>query len=193
VTRFGRPSAAAAVAGLVVACLVSCDSATSGSPVASGGTTSTTGSPTTPETEETSAPPPDFSGDGLCDLLTPEEAQRFGGSPGGEPGNSIRDGHPQCQWTADTSLLIGFQQGNQSKNARTGAGITNTQLTVDGFTAVQSRELEPVEVCQVLVDITPEALVYVSATNQAGGEGRYQPCEVANQLADIVIPKVAQR
>jgi hypothetical protein len=132
--------------------------------------------------------------DALCKLLTLEEAEKYGASPTGEPGNSISDGHPQCQWTGEhTSLLIGFQRGVQSRNARTGPDITNTPLTVHGRTAMRSRDLEPVELCQILVDLSPDSLVYASATNNDSGEGKYVPCDVAYELINLVVPRMPEK
>lgn len=136
---------------------------------------------------------PDYSNTALCKLLTSDEAESLGGAAEGKPGNSVTDGHPQCQWSADTSIVIGFQKGTQSTNVNTGPEYTNTPTTVQGLAAMQSLTTDPIEICQALVDVSPEAVIYAGAANRSGGEGKYQPCDVANQLINIVIPKVTQR
>jgi len=136
---------------------------------------------------------PDYSNTALCKLLTAQEAEGLGGAPEGKPLNSTADGHAQCQWSADTSVTLGFQKGVHSTDARTDPGYTNTPTTVQGLSAMQSVTTDPIEICQILVDVSPDAVIYGVAANRSGGEGKYQPCDVANQLINIVIPKVTQR
>ncbi len=126
----------------------------------------------------------------LCGLLSSEEARRFGGSAEGTEGNSIKDGHEQCRWDDDTSLVIGVQPGGESANAPTGAGITNTPVEIDELTGVQSLATDPIPMCQVLVDLPDGNLISVGAAPLSGGEGKYEPCDVAKQLADLVVPRV---
>ncbi len=64
---------------------------------------------------------------------------------------------------------------------------------MQGLTAVQSLTTKPADVCQILVDVSSDAVIYGSAAFQSSGEGKYDLCEVANELVNIVIPKVTQR
>ena len=170
-------------AGLVV--LAGCDSSTPGQPVPTSG--SATSDPT--ETSTSESDEPDYSLARLCELLTPEEAQQLGGSADGEEGNSTSDGHDICTWNDETYLIVGYQQGPTSANAQTGPGITNTPATIDGLTGVQSRESDPPG-CQVLIDLPSGILFSVSAGPLSRGEGKYEPCELATDLANIVVPRV---
>jgi hypothetical protein len=181
----------AVVSIVLAATLAGCGSPTAGEPTP---TTGDSGSGESSESAEPTTPfKPSFSNTQLCGLLTADESAQLGGSPTGEAGYSTADGHPQCQWSEDTTLVVGFQEQGRAANAKTGPGITNTETTIAGFPAVQSRETQPIEICQVLVDITDEALLGVSVANLSGGEGKYVPCDVANQLANIVIPKALDR
>lgn len=179
----------AAVLGVAtLGVLVGCDSATAGQP-----TTTETGSqtsetpddPTTSESEE-----PDYSLARLCELLSPEEAQQLGGSAEGEEGNSLRDGHAICTWGDATTLVIGFQDGHKSADVDTGPHITNTPIKIDGLTAVQSLNTDTVVSCDILVDLPSGKLVHTTVGVRTAGEGKYDHCEVANKLANLIIPRV---
>lgn len=164
---------------------------TAGEPVATDPPARTETSPEDPPSAESSAAGEStYSTDELCGLLTAEEARGLGGSAEGTEGTSIKDGHEQCRWDDDTSLVIGLQPGGSSTNAPTGAGITNTPTDVDGLTAVQSRSTDPITMCQLLVDLPDGNLISVGAAPLTGGEGKYEPCDVANQMADLVVPRV---
>lgn len=177
----------------LIATLTACGGTTAGQPTSAGDAPSTSTNP--PEKSTSTAPPGDldFSNTALCQLLTEDEAEGLGAAPVGEPGYSIADGHPQCNWNADTGLTVGFQKGVQSTNARTGPGITNTPTSVAGLTAMQSRETDPIVICQVLVDVTPDSIVSGAVSIRSSGEGKYEPCDVASRLVNIIIPKVQQR
>lgn len=183
----GKRTMAAAVLGFAMLTVAACDSATEGQPE-----TSQTGSRSSAEStsESTSEPEePDYSLSRLCELLTPEEAQQLGGSPEGEKGNSITDGHDICTWQNETYLIVGYQTGLTSANAATGPGVTNTPTSVDGLSGVQSREADPPG-CQVLIDLPSGKLLGVSAGPLSAGEGKYEPCELATELATLVVPRV---
>lgn len=87
-------------------------------------------------------------------------------------------------------MVVGVQPGLKTTNVRTGPGITNTPTTVDGLTAVQSRETDPIVMCQVLIDLPDGNLVGTSAALLSGGEGEYEPCTLANEMANIIVPRV---
>jgi hypothetical protein len=143
-----------------------------------------------PSEESTSAPDSQYSLARLCELLTPEEAQQLGGSADGEEGHSVSDGHTVCQWSDATTLVIGAQDGMTTANAETGPSVTNTPTTIDGLTAVQSLKTEPIVICQVLVDL-PSGKLFTSAVSVlSAGEGRFDACQVATQLSNLIIPRV---
>ncbi|HEY0449135.1 DUF3558 domain-containing protein [Actinophytocola sp.] len=152
-------------------------------------------SPTEPSAQESSSEnkAPGYSLARLCGLLSSGESRRLGGSAEGEQGNSVSDGHAQCTWSGDTSLVVGVQPGLKTTNVRTGPGITNTPTTVHGLTAVQSKETDPIVVCQVLIDLPSGNLFGTSAALLSGGEGKYDPCTLANEMANIIVPRVKDR
>jgi uncharacterized protein DUF3558 len=176
---------AAALGIAVLAVPVACDSATAGEPQPKN--TSQSVEPTDESTSETATPK--YSIARLCELMSSEEAQELGGSVEGKKGNSIKDGHPVCQWADKTSLVVGFQQGMTTANAETGPGITNTTTTIDGLKAVQQLQTDPIAICQVMVEL-PSGLFSSSAAVRSAGEGQYDQCQVANQLANLIIPRV---
>jgi hypothetical protein len=188
VNRAVTAAALGCAAGLT-ALLTGCGGeSTAGEPVATDpppSTESSTDDPPAPESSES-----DYSLAQLCGLLTAEEARQFGGSPDGTEGNSTKDGHEQCRWDDETSLVIGVQPGGKSANAPTGPGITNTPVDVDGLTGVQSLATDPILMCQLLVDLPSGNLISVGAAPLSAGEGKYEPCDVANQMADLVVPRV---
>lgn len=178
----------AVVLGVVaVGALAACNSATAGQPKPSG-TGSQSEEPTEPSTSEPEAP--DYSLAHLCELLSPEEAEQLGGSPEGEEGNSLRDGHAICTWGDKTTLIVGFQEASKAANADTGPGITNTSITIDGLPAVQSLNTDTIVTCDILVDLPGGGLVHTTAGLRSASEGEYDPCEVANQFANLIIPRV---
>lgn len=126
----------------------------------------------------------------LCGLLSVEEVERLGAAGEGTIGYSMKDGHEQCRWDDETQLVIGLQPNGTSTKPPTGAGITNTPTEIDGLTAVQSASTEPITACQLLVDLPTSGLIYTSAAPLSGGVGKYEPCDVAKQMADLVVPRV---
>lgn len=189
-----RKRSAAAVVSLatlavlaVLAVLAACDSATAGEPSPKE-TSQSSEDPTTEATSETKAP--EYSLARLCELISPDEAQQLGGSGEGEKGNSTSDGHAICTWANETSLVVGWQEGTSTAQADTGPGITNTPTTIDGLTAVQSLSTNAVVICEILVDLPSGKMVAASATVLSAGEGKYDQCQVATQLANLIIPRV---
>lgn len=172
---------------LALAALSACDNATAGQPQPKD-----TSSPTTQETSESTSESkdPEYSLARLCELISPDEAQQLGGSAEGEEKNSVSDGHTICTWDDATHLVVGFQDGLTTASVRTGEGITNTPTTIDGLTAVQSLESKSVVICQVLVDLPSGKLFSSSATVLSAGEGKFDPCQVATQLSNLIIPRV---
>jgi hypothetical protein len=180
-----------AVAG--VALLGGCSTSTSGQPAAGTGTPDTSTTTTRPATStSTSAGRTtlDFTNAELCELLTADEATQLGGSPTGRPEYGLSTGHPLCQWIKDTSLIIDFGKDTRSSQAPTDAGITNTPTEVAGKTAVLSHKTGTREFCQVIVDMTETDTMAFGSGLHDGGKGRFEPCDVARRLADIVIPKI---
>jgi hypothetical protein len=168
--------------------LAACNSATAGQP-----SPTESGSPTSEETtEETTSEQeePEYSLARLCELLSPEEAQQLGGSAEGEKGNAINDGHAICTWANETGLVVGFQEGTSTAQVPTGPTITNTPTTMDGLPAVQSLNNDTVVVCQVMVDLPSGKMFTSSARVRSAGEGKYDPCQVATQLSNLIIPRV---
>lgn len=138
----------------------------------------------------TSAEAPDYSLARLCELMSPEEAQALGGSAEGEEGNSIADGHALCTWADETTIVVGWQKGTSTAQADTGPTITNTPTTIDGLPAVQQVQNDVILICEFLVDLPSGKLFAASASVRSAGEGKYEPCQVANQLANLIIPRV---
>ncbi len=174
---------ARAAATVVLSAATACTSATVGQPVPMPSEQSKT-------TTATTSKEPDYSLARLCELLSPEEAQRFGGSAEGEEGNALNDGHAICEWADETSLIIGFQTGTSTAEADTGPDITNTPTTVDGLPAVLALSTDTVVICEMLVDLPSGRMVATGATVLSAGEGKYDPCEVATELANLIIPRV---
>lgn len=169
------------VAVALLTTLAACATATTGVPKAT---------PTSTHTTSTTKAEPTYSLARLCELLSPEEAERLGGSPEGEKTNSVSDGHVVCQWSDAMDLVVGFQEGLTTANADTGPGITNTSIKIDGLPAVQSLQTDTFVVCEILIDLPSGKLFTASAATLSAGEGRYDPCEVAVKLANLVIPRV---
>ena len=179
----------AAVLGVAVfGALVACNSATEGQ--AKPGETGSQSSGEQTETTTSEPEEPEYSLARLCELLSPEEAEQLGGSAEGEEGNSLRDGHTICTWSDKTSLIVGFQDGVTTADVDTGPSITNTPTKIDGLPAVQSLNVDTVVSCDVLVDLPSGRLVHATAGVLSAGEGKYDPCQVANELANLIIPRV---
>ena len=177
---------AVGTAGAVL--VAGCGTSTAGQPAPPTGSTPVT---TTTSTTTSSAPPlTDMTNTQICALLTATEATRLGGSETGRPSFSTTNAHPLCQWSNETSLNIDFGKDTRSSQAPTGEGITNTPTTVAGLTAVLSHKTGIREFCQVIVDVTDTATMGFGSGLHDSGKGKYEPCDVARRLADIVIPKV---
>ena len=178
-----------AVGPAAAALLAGCGSSVAGQAAPTTGGQQPTSTTTTSTTTST-APLADLTNTQLCGLLSASEATRLGGSDKGEPGFSVTTAHPLCQWSKDTTLNIDYGKGTRSSQAPTGEGIANSPTTVAGLTAVLSHKTGAREFCQVIVDVTETATMAFGSGLHDGGKGRYEPCEVARKLADIVIPKV---
>ena len=184
-----RKASTAALLGFAVLMVISaCDSATAGQPQPKETSSQTSEEPTSESTSETEEP--EYSLARLCDLISPEESEELGGSSEGEKTNSVSDGHAVCQWSDETTLVVGFQPGLTTANADTGPGVTNTPTTVDGLQAVQQLKTEPITICQILVDLPSGKLFTSTASVLSAGEGKYDPCQVATQLSNLIIPRV---
>jgi hypothetical protein len=169
----------------VLALLAGCGTRTAGEPL----TTTDSISPSTVESPVTGRAP-GYSLARLCELLSPEEAQRMGGSAEGEKGNSINDGHALCTWADEMTLIVGVQTDRKSHGGTKGPGITNKPVTVDGLPATLSHQTKPVELCQVLIDLPGSNLFSAGAGPQSKGEGKYDSCALAEQMADLIVPRV---
>lgn len=170
-----------AIVGLAVLTgLAGCTSATAGQPKS----VEVTDEPTTTTSEA-----PDYSLARLCELVSGDEAQAMGGSQAGEESNSVADGHKICTWADETQLIVGFQDGITTEDVQSGPGVTNTPTTIDGLPAVQSLQTDPTTMCQVLVDLPSGKLFSSAARVRSAGEGKYEPCHVATELAELVIPR----
>jgi hypothetical protein len=179
----------AALAGLaVLTVLAACDDATAGQPLPKQTSSQSSGQPTEESTSESKAP--EYSLARLCELATADEIQDLGGSAEGKEGKSVKDGHPVCQWSDKTDLVVGYQEGMTTDSAETGPGITLTPTTIGGLKAVQQLKTDPVTICQVLVDLPSGKLFSASAAVLSAGEGQYDPCQVATQLSNLIIPRV---
>ena len=146
-----------------------------------------------PEPTLTTSKPPNYSLARLCELISAEEAQALGGSAEGEEGNSVADGHDICSWADETSLVLGFQEGVTTAQVDTGPHITNTPITVNGLPAVQSLSTDSIVTCEILVDLPSGRLFASSVAVLSRGEGKYDPCDVATSLANLVVPRVADQ
>ena len=163
--------------------LAGCGTSTAGTPVARH-LPSTVDSTTTSET-------PDYSLARLCELLAPEEARRMGGSATGEEGGSIRDGHALCMWADEMDLLVGVQPGVTANSGQ--PGQTNTPITVDGMPAILAKQTKPVVLCQVLVNLPDGNLLGAGAGPLSRGEGKYDSCVVAKEMAELIVPRVKDK
>jgi len=153
-------------------------------PAADPPTSTSTDSP--PSSEDASG---DYSLSDLCGLLTAEEAEGMGAAAPGRPGNSISDGHPICTWTNETSLVVRMQEGRDLSTVQPSEDVTVTQITVDGLPAIKVRTAS-INSCEIAVETASDNLVGTSAAPLSAGEGKYDPCAVADEFAAIVVPRV---
>nr|WP_281170520.1 DUF3558 domain-containing protein [Actinokineospora enzanensis] len=183
---------------MLVLALAGCDTAVPGNPgVASTGTSAT--SKTAPMST-TTAPATSssvtlegrqFDPEQLCALLDPADAQRLGGGDKGRGTFSTTTAAPLCSFSRDTVLILSFLQNSQTKDIHAEPGVTVNPTKVDGLTAVQVRtNKQPLPMCEVYVDINSTSLLVFSAGLQDSGKGKYEECDVATKLANVVIPKI---
>lgn len=163
-------------------------------PSAGGGETttprSTTAAPTTasPPAKPTTPTEVAFNREQLCALLTPAEAARFG-STNPRPTSSYRTGNPQCQWGGEMSLLLDFGAAASGEVAQ-GPDVTNTQVEVAGLPATMQK-INSRPSCQIILPLNSGRSTFVmGAAVLSRGEGKYEACDVAEQIAEIVVPKV---
>lgn len=121
----------------------------------------------------------------LCALLTDAEAARFG-SRSPREGNSPVTGNPQCQWRGEMGLTLEFSDSG-TYTPEPG----HSEITAGGLPAF----LVPVEkddFCKVVVRLNDDVagLSLGAGVLSAGEDKGREPCDVAKQLAEIVIPKV---
>jgi hypothetical protein len=150
-------------------------------------TTTSTEAPTT-----TTSAPKQISGDpeSLCELLTSAEAGTFG-AENPRPNNSIKTGNPQCGWVGETSLVIDYASDASGGIGVSGANVETTNITVAGTDALLQRITDRTVFCQVAFAVNDgKSGMATGASVLSRGEGKYEPCAVAKQLAEIVIPKV---
>jgi hypothetical protein len=180
-----------------VALVAACDKSTAGQalPAAGASGTGETSSSAPASTSDSSTSPaqPTFTNTQLCGLLTAGEAGQLGGSATGEAGNSLADGAPQCQWSDATGLIVAFHDGTQSKDVAKRPGVTYTPTQVAGLTAMKAHDTGAFETCEFDVDISPDSVMGFSAGIHDEGKGKFEVCDLAMNLANIVIPKVKQR
>jgi hypothetical protein len=172
------------VAGLWL--LTACSTPTAGEPQP----TSTAEPVSTAESTSEAPDAPEYSLARLCELISAEEAMRLGGAEEGEKGNSASDGHAICTWSDATALVVGFQDGVTTADVKDKTGATNTSTTIDGLTAIQSLKTEPAVICQVMVDLPSGKLFTAAVGILSAGEGRYDACQTATELSNLIIPRV---
>ncbi|MGW5050562.1 DUF3558 family protein [Actinokineospora sp. NPDC004072] len=129
-----------------------------------------------------------YQRDELCELLTPAEAAEFG-SANPRPGNSITTGSEQCQWGGDLGITIDFML--DAAGVRPTDGSTS-EIEVAGTPAVLTKTAEKSELCLVRVKLNDDrsAMTFGVGVLSAGRGKGYDTCDVAKQVAGIVIPKV---
>jgi len=180
-------AAAVVSAAAAVTLFAGCGSSTAGEP------TREQPSSTVPQDDSTeTSTKASHSVDNLCDLLTEEEAAGLGAPKPPEKGFSTSDGHPQCTWSGDLSLTVGWSAGMNTSMLKTGPDITITPIEVDGLHAVLSKQTGSAALCQVAVDL-PDGVLGGAVVLDLSGEGRYDECTVATEAMNIIIPKVTEK
>lgn len=132
----------------------------------------------------------EFSQDELCDLLTGDEAQQLGSSADGTPSMNVVTEAPICQWVGDTTLGIAYRSNAVVADLTSGSGITKTNIQIGGIPAVQADNKNSGGLCQVGIDLTNHSDLVVGVSVLSAGEGKYDRCDVAKQMATIVFSKV---
>lgn len=160
---------------------------TAGEPLAGDQPASEEEEPTSQPTSESEAS--EYSLTELCGLLEPEEAVGMGGSPEGRAGNSTSTGADLCTWADEMSLVAGVQPGVSTEGMKSTGDQVLSAAEVAGMPAV--RKVTPsLDACEVLVDLPSGSLFSVSAAPLSAGEGKYDPCTVADEFAAITVPRV---
>jgi uncharacterized protein DUF3558 len=172
-------------AALVV--LVGCSSPTAGKPA---GERSETSPPSADSTETGTSEK--HSVNDLCGLLTEAEAADLGAPEPPEEGYSTSDGHPQCTWSGDLSLTVGWSAGKNTSMLKTGPDTTITPTEVHGISGVLSKETGSFVLCQVALDM-PDGVLGAAVVLDLSGEGKYDECAVATDAMNIIIPKVTEK
>ena len=132
---------------------------------------------------------PEYSLTELCGLLEPEEAVELGGSPEGRATNSTSTGADLCTWGDKMSLVAGVQPGVSTEGMKSTADQVVSPAEVAGMPAVR-KVTASLEACEILVDLPSGNLFSVSAAPLSAGEGKYDPCTVADEFAAITVPRV---
>lgn len=132
----------------------------------------------------------EFSQDELCELLTSDEAQQLGGSAEGRPGMNVVYKAPICQWVDKTSILVVYRPNAVLKGAEYGPTVTHKNIDVNGIQAVLFDNTKLGGLCQVGIDLTDHSDLVVGVAVLSSGEGKYNKCDVAKQMAAFVFPKV---
>lgn len=164
---------------VVTLCAVGCDGATTVPPVPDDTTPATTQPPT-----------PTFTNDALCLLLTADESTRLGAGSTPKASFSIGSANPICSWDGEaTGLTVEFAPGVLVDTVEQRPDETRAMVTVLGRPAVQFRTTSVPEFCQVLVDVSPTSSMAFRTNVHDDGSG-FEVCDLANELATIVLPKV---
>lgn len=87
------------------------------------------------------------------------------------------------------AALLGAGLFTLTSCAHTEPGHASPAPTASPQSAV-SKMTEVIVMCQVIVDISPASAMSFIASMQSSGEGKYEPCDVASKLANVVIPKI---
>jgi hypothetical protein len=132
----------------------------------------------------------EFSQEELCEVLTGDEAQQLGGSEQGDPGMNVTNEAPLCQWTDATSLVVGFRPNAVVAGLESGPTIKKSKIEINGIPAVLSDNRKLGGLCQVGIDLTDHSDLVVGVSVLSAGEGKYDKCDVAKQMATIIFSKV---
>ncbi|MFC5286795.1 DUF3558 family protein [Actinokineospora guangxiensis] len=152
--------------------------------------TTTAPSTTEPTTTTTTPKQVSFDREALCELLTPAEAAKFG-AENPRPTNSFQTGNPQCGWMGETSIVMDYGADASGGIGVSGPNVETTDITIAGTDALLQRITDKTVFCQVAFAVNGgKSGLAVGAGVLSRGEGKYEPCDVAKQLAEIVIPKV---
>jgi len=172
---------------VVTLCVVGCDGPTTVPPTG-GDTPGDTPGDTTSAT--TRPPRSTFSNDELCGLLTADESARLGADGTPEPSFSIGSANPICSWDGSaTGLTVEFAPGVLVDTVEQRSDETKAMVTVLGRPAVRFRTNGVPEFCQILVDVSPTSSMAFRTNVHDDGSG-FEVCDLANELATIVLPKV---